>query len=429
MYHTVFNLDDEAILWVDGNEDLVAKNKANGIPLCVHAILDETAHEATFRITNNGQSSSLLELGTHKESYPHIVVTETRTVQTETLAQMFGRIQKDPSDYNIWNFDIQGSELAVLRGSQELLKHCDMLVTEVNTAHVYKGCGLLSELDELLKAHGLHRVFTQMTGAQWGDALYVRKRLPSSAVSNKPPSMSRPTMTIAIPTMGRFEQFLHYTIPHYLEMDCVDQVLIADETGEDADAISAESWGSHPKLRVIRNQRRLGAYNNKLQLLRAVTTEWVALIDSDNYVVQEYFDALQTYWSIVNPSQTSVYIPAFVHSHHLGSDTYTPEIQNLSGLVITQTNWNESLHLPKIDYGLNLGNCVFHRRVAEEFEDDPASQKMVECKWMNKVLVERGYTLHFVPDMKYIHVVHPGSLYLTHIGDMQKAERETTWTL
>lgn len=175
MYHTVFNLDDETILWVDGNEDLVKKNKANGIPLCIHSVLDETAHEATFQITNNGQSSSLLELGTHKESYPYIVVTERRTVQTETLEQMFGRIQKNPAEYNIWNFDIQGSELAVFRGSPELLQYCDMLVTEVNTAHVYKDCGLLTELDSFLKSHGLHRMFTQMTNEKWGDALYVRK--------------------------------------------------------------------------------------------------------------------------------------------------------------------------------------------------------------------------------------------------------------
>lgn len=426
MYHTVFNIDDTAILWVDGNEDLVKKNKERGIPICVHAVLDETAKEATFRITNNGQSSSLLELGTHKESYPHIVVTETRTVQTETLAQMFGRIAKNPADYNIWNFDIQGSELAVFRGSPHLLAHCDMLVTEVNTAHVYKDCGLLSELDELLKEHGLHRVFTQMTGEQWGDALYVRK--PSQAQQQSSPT-ARPTMTIAIPTMERFEQFLHFTLPIYLEMDCVDQVLVADETGEDADAIAKETWGTHPKLRVIRNSTRLGAYNNKLQLLRNVTTDWVALIDSDNYVVPEYFEALTAYWRIDPPTHMSVYIPAAVQSHHLGSSEYTPKIKNLSGLTITAANWNESLRLYMIDHGLNLGNCVFHRTIATQFQDDHSPQKMVECKWMNRELVLKGYRLVFVPDMKYIHVIHPGSLYLTHIHDMQKAERETVWTI
>ena len=62
----------------------------------------------------------------------------------------------------------------------------------------------------------------------------------------------------------------------------MDEIVIADETGEDVAQIKAQPWGSHPKFRFIINPERLGAYHNKLNLMRNCTTDWIALIDSDN---------------------------------------------------------------------------------------------------------------------------------------------------
>jgi len=174
MYNTTWKIPDTDIVWIDANEDLIKKNTAAGIPNCFAAVLDETEHDAVFHITNNGQSSSLLEFGTHSADYPWCVVTEDRTVKTQTLSQFFQRNSLNPAKYNVWNFDIQGVELQVLRGSKELLQYADVIYSEVNTDDVYKGCGKLDELDTLLKEYGFERVITKMTGAKWGDALYVR---------------------------------------------------------------------------------------------------------------------------------------------------------------------------------------------------------------------------------------------------------------
>jgi hypothetical protein len=84
------------------------------------------------------------------------------------------RIGKKSEDYNFWNLDIQGSELHVLRGSQELLINCDAIYTEVNKDNVYKECGLVTELDDLLAKYGFTRVETIWTSSQWGDALYLK---------------------------------------------------------------------------------------------------------------------------------------------------------------------------------------------------------------------------------------------------------------
>jgi FkbM family methyltransferase len=173
-YNQHLGLDDEKQIWVDANEDLVKINKNNGIPHCYTAVLDETERNVVFKITNNGQSSSILDFGTHKASYPHIYVTQERNVRTQTLSNFFKNTNLDPKNYNFWNFDIQGSELHVFRGSPELLQYADVIYTEVNTADVYKGCGQLQDLDTLLLEHGLKRVMIHMTGQNWGDAIYVR---------------------------------------------------------------------------------------------------------------------------------------------------------------------------------------------------------------------------------------------------------------
>jgi len=169
-----WGIQDNDIVWVDANSKLIEQNKARGIPNCYTAVLDEVERDTIFNITNNGQSSSLLEFGSHSNSYPSIIVNETINVKTETLNQFFNKNNLDYKKYNFWNFDIQGVELQVFRGSKDLLQYVDCIYVEVNTAEVYKGCGLMDDMDILLKEYGLVRVMTNMTSANWGDAIYVR---------------------------------------------------------------------------------------------------------------------------------------------------------------------------------------------------------------------------------------------------------------
>jgi FkbM family methyltransferase len=174
-YNNFLKISDENIIWIDGNDDLTLKNKERGIPNCYTAVLDETERTTTFNITNNGQSSSILEFGTHANSYPWCKFIESRQVTTQTLGNFFKINNIDNTKYNFWNLDIQGVELQVLRGSQEFLSNVDAIYVEVNVQEVYKNCGQLHEIDSLLEKHGLFRVQTLLVREGWGDALYLRK--------------------------------------------------------------------------------------------------------------------------------------------------------------------------------------------------------------------------------------------------------------
>ena len=58
----------------------------------------------------------------------------------------------------------------------EYINFADAIYSEVNTQEVYKGGCLLSDLDLFLQSKGFTRVNISMTGAGWGDALYVRDK-------------------------------------------------------------------------------------------------------------------------------------------------------------------------------------------------------------------------------------------------------------
>jgi hypothetical protein len=60
---------------------------------------------------------------------------------------------------------------------ESYLPSIQYIYTEVNSDYVYKGCCLVTELDEYLAQFGFERVETSWYNdvAGWGDAFYVKK--------------------------------------------------------------------------------------------------------------------------------------------------------------------------------------------------------------------------------------------------------------
>jgi FkbM family methyltransferase len=170
-------ITDENIIWVEGNEDLVKQMKGSGIVNLHHALIADEERDVTFYITNNGQSSSILEMGTHKDLYKWCVVVEERKQKTITIKKLVETNNINMTNLNMWVFDIQGAELLALKGAGDLIKYADALYLEVNTDEVYKNCAKLNELDEFLYTHGFDRVAVAMFNSDgWGDAFWVRTR-------------------------------------------------------------------------------------------------------------------------------------------------------------------------------------------------------------------------------------------------------------
>jgi FkbM family methyltransferase len=169
-------INEDNIIWIDAIKEKVELAKSKNIKYIYNEAVSNKEEDIVFNITNNGQSSSILELDTHKVHHPEIHVVEQRNMKTITLETFFKKNNINPNKYNFWNLDIQGAELFALKGAGNILDNVDVLYLEVNTEHLYKGCSLLNELEDFLHSKNFHRVAIQMTSANWGDALYISKR-------------------------------------------------------------------------------------------------------------------------------------------------------------------------------------------------------------------------------------------------------------
>ena len=173
-YNDILGVSDEHIIWIDANTKKVMEMKGKGFTNIYQAAIDEEERDVVFNITDNSQASGILTLNHAAGFYNNINIVEQIQCRTEKLSNFLKRVEKDPSKHNFWNLDIQGTELHVLRGSKELLNQCDVIYTEVNQDYVYKGCGLIHELDTLLYEYGFKRVDTLWTTEKWGGRIVLK---------------------------------------------------------------------------------------------------------------------------------------------------------------------------------------------------------------------------------------------------------------
>jgi FkbM family methyltransferase len=178
-FYQQLKLAPSDIIWIDAIPQKVTEAQQRGIPNVFHAVItDKDDEEVTFHISNNGQSSSVLEFGTHAQEHPWVTYIDNIVQKSTTIQSFVTKHQIDMPTHNFWNFDIQGAELMALHGAGDLIRTADAIYLEVNEKELYKGCGLIEEIDRCLNEYGFTRVKTEMTVHGWGDALYIRVSIP-----------------------------------------------------------------------------------------------------------------------------------------------------------------------------------------------------------------------------------------------------------
>lgn len=165
-------------IWIEANPKLYKFNQENILDseiLINNAISDVDKQIMSFNITNNGQSSSLLDLHFHKESHPNVVVSETVEVMTRRMDCLLLDLNVDLDDYDFINIDIQGAELLALKGLGKMLSKFKYIYSEVNVKELYKNCCLIEDLDSYLTNFNFIRRETKIFPQGWGEAFYVKK--------------------------------------------------------------------------------------------------------------------------------------------------------------------------------------------------------------------------------------------------------------
>lgn len=167
-------------LWYEPNPELYFK-------LCENISSNPNAEAQNFcvgnenkdvvlHISNNaGQSSSVLDLGTHRDVHPSVFYVKDITVP---MVKLESHLPAHRKGLDFLNIDIQGKELEALKGMGDLLHNFKWAYLEVNRAELYIGCPLIEDLDAYLEKYNFVRVETYWAGnTNWGDALWIKKEL------------------------------------------------------------------------------------------------------------------------------------------------------------------------------------------------------------------------------------------------------------
>lgn len=175
-YTNILKITASDIIWVEAMQNKVDENISKGIPNQYQAVISDNDNNiVTFNIANNGQSSSILEFGTHLLEHPHVQFVEQQMLRTKTIETLYKENNIDAKKYNFWNLDIQGAELLALKGAKDNILFADAIYVEVNDRELYRECALFNELDDFLRNNGFRCVIKQMCANHgWGDALYCR---------------------------------------------------------------------------------------------------------------------------------------------------------------------------------------------------------------------------------------------------------------
>jgi FkbM family methyltransferase len=163
------------VIWVEAQPSLVKVLNSKLDPakhkVIEAAVWEEDGVPLKLHIASNSQSTSLLNFGSHADSYPDITFVSEIDVSTKRLDSLI----KPEEMPNFINLDIQGVELSAIKSLGKLLLLVDYIYTEVNKNEVYEGCTLVTDLDEFLVVKGFKRASTRWYLKEgWGDALYIR---------------------------------------------------------------------------------------------------------------------------------------------------------------------------------------------------------------------------------------------------------------
>lgn len=176
-YHSI---GVKTIAWIEANPGMFGNLMARTAGHSGSTLHWFASHEidncsVNLNIANNGESSSLLELGTHKIEHPHIHYVDKQLVPAQKIDTFLDNSGFQREVFDFVNIDVQGSELLTLKGMTKQLSYVKYLYLEVNEKILYVGCPLMKEIDVFLDSFGFERKITEMTVHGWGDAFYAKR--------------------------------------------------------------------------------------------------------------------------------------------------------------------------------------------------------------------------------------------------------------
>ena len=211
-------------------------------------------------------------------------------------------------------------------------------------------------------------------------------------------------MTVAFTTFNRTD-LLYQAVEPFLADDRISEVVISDDhSNENIFAEIRAKYLLTAKVKIYRNEETLDCYRNKRQAVKHATSEWVALLDSDNTFSKEFIDAIfsQQKWN-----HSWAYAPEFARPHF--------DFRGLSGTAISRNNIRSILPNGNCGTMLNAMNYFFNRDEFLRVWDKSIDPVTSDSLYHNYNWLKAGNTIYVTPGLQYNHLVHEGSHYKQNV--------------
>ena len=251
-----------------------------------------------FFITNNdGESSSLLRLGTHREIFPHVREVRATRVDCRTLdhvIQEAGLLKPD-----MLLLDVQGAEYQILSSlSSGLKNHIQVLYVEASLEEVYQGARCLDDLVAVLADHHQLVSFAPLSphSPTHGNALFTNRRLNESRVASAGLKTAREVPLISVIVSSYcaeafmqecLEDLERQTMSRHMEIIVVDAA-----SPENERAIVAAFQERDTNITYLRTPTRIGVYAAWNMALKLATGTYVTPFSTNDRLRPDAYEIL-----------------------------------------------------------------------------------------------------------------------------------------
>lgn len=221
------------------------------------------------------------------------------------------------------------------------------------------------------------------------------------------------TISVVIPHFNR-SALIYSPLRNIIHDKRIGEIVIYDD-GSDSlefEAMKNKSVKLSDKIKVIRNEENLGAFRAKLEGIKLAKSEWVILLDSDNFLFQNY---LNTIFQVKKWNNNNIYCADFAYPNY--------DFTRWGGQTFDMNEIRQMLREKqyKLLMLMNDGNYFVNREryinTAEPFKE--IDVLAVDVLAFNYLWLSRGGKLQVLKRVKYYHRVHEGSYFL-------KTEKEST---